>query len=101
MFQPVTEENVFKIIQSLNSNKATGFDKVPPRFLKDGAKFITAPLTYIINLSISQGKIQSELKSAKITPMYKKQNKAETGNYRPISIFSAVSKLFEKVVMTN
>ena len=69
MFQPVTDENVFNILQSLNSNKATGLDKFPPRFLKDGAKFITAPLTYIINLSISQGKIPSELKSAKITPI--------------------------------
>ena len=100
MFQPVTEENVFKILQSLNFIKATGLDKVPPRFLKDGAKFITAPLTYyyIINLSISQGKIPSELKSAKITHIYKKQNKPEAGNYRPISILSAVSKLFEKVV---
>ena len=32
MFQPVgplTEENVFKILQSINSNKATGLDKVP------------------------------------------------------------------------
>ena len=48
MFQPVTEENVLQILQSLNSNKATGLDKVPPRFLKDGAKFITALLTYII-----------------------------------------------------
>ena len=61
MFQPVTEENLFKTLQSLNSNKATGLDKVPPRFLKDGAKFVKAPLTYKNNLSISQGKITSEL----------------------------------------
>ena len=88
----------FEILQCLNSNKATGLDKVPPRFLKDGAKLITAPLTYIINPSISQGKIPSELKSPKITPIHKKQNKAEAGNYRPISILSAVSALFEKVV---
>ena len=54
MFQPVTEETVCKILQSLNSNKATGLDKVPPRFLKDGAKFITALLTSIfLSLSLS------------------------------------------------
>ena len=98
MFQPVTEQTVINIQQSLNSNKATDLDKIPPRFLKDGAKFITAHLTYIFNLSMSQGKIPS----AKITPIYKKQNKAEAGNYRPISILSDVSKLFlRRLFMTN
>ena len=98
MFQPVTEETVFKILQSLNSNKATGLDKVPPRFSKYGAKFIKLLSHYMFNISMSQGKIPSELKSAKITPLYKKQNEAEAGNNRHISILSAVCKLFEKVV---
>ena len=101
MFQPVTDENVFKILQSLNSNKATGLDKVSPRFLKDGAKFITAPLTYIINLPISQGKIPSELKSAKITPIYKKQNKAEPVTTGLFQYLVLLVNSFKRLFMTN
>ena len=82
----------------LNSNKATGLDLIPSRFLKDGAMFITTPLTYIVNLSISSSQIPDDLKTARITPIYKKNSKMEAGNYRPVSILSIISKIFEKVV---
>ena len=48
---------------------------------------------------MSQGKIPSELKSAKISPIYKKQNKAEAGTTGLFQyLYSAVSTLFDKVV---
>lgn len=97
-FRQVTEEAVKKILLALNSNKATGLDQIPSRFLKDGALYITTPLTHILNLSLAQGKIPTDLKLAKITPIYKKQSKTEVGNYRPVSILSVVSKIFEKAV---
>ena len=39
-----------------------------------------------------------ELKCAKIVPIYKKKLKIDPGNYRPVSILSIISKIFEKVV---
>ena len=74
---------------------------VSPRFLKDGAKFITAPLTYLINLPISQGKIPSELKSAKITPIYKKQNKAEPVTTGLFQYLVLLVNSFKRLFMTN
>jgi len=94
----VTEDKVSKILSNLNSNKATGLDQLPSRFIKDGAKFITTPLTFIVNLSISSSRIPDDLKAAKITPIYKKNSKTEAGNYRPVSILSIISKVFEKAV---
>ena len=38
------------------------------------------------------------LKLAKVTPIYKSGDKTECGNYRPISVIPAVTKLFEKLV---
>ena len=83
---------------SVNSNKDTGLDLIPTRFLKDGAKYITTPLTHILNLSLSAGQIPAELKTANITPIHKKQSKTEAGNYSPISILSIVSKIWEKAI---
>ncbi len=39
-------------LTKLKTNKSTGPDKLPARFLKDGARIIAGPLTHIINISI-------------------------------------------------
>ena len=46
--------NVEKILQ-LNPNKATGWDTIPPKFLKIGAKELATPLTTLYNTCIDQG----------------------------------------------
>ena len=47
-FQHLTEDFVHKTLLSVKSNKASGLHLIPARFLKDGAKLITAPLIHII-----------------------------------------------------
>jgi len=49
---------------------------------------IAHPLSNIVNLSIIQGAVPNELKSARVVPLFKKKNK--TGNYRPVSILADV-----------
>ena len=48
--------------------------------------------------SITTGSIPDDLKMARIVPLYKKNSKTHVGNYRPISVLSVISKVFEKVV---
>ena len=38
------------------------------------------------------------MKLAKVTPIYKSVSKSDCGNYRPISVISAVSKILEKII---
>jgi hypothetical protein len=45
-----------------------------------------------------QGIVPDDLKAARVVPLFKKNDKTEVGNYRPVSILSIVSKIFEKVV---
>ena len=44
-FHHLDAVNVEKVLQQLNPNKATGWDKIPPKFLKIGAKELATPLT--------------------------------------------------------
>ena len=39
-----------------------------------------------------------DLKSARLVPLFKKNDKTEVGNYRPVSILTIFSKVFERVV---
>ena len=56
------------------------------------------PLTHCINVSLETSDIPIDFKTAKVVPLYKKGNKNEEGNYRPVSILPVVSKIFERVV---
>ena len=97
-FSLVYENQILKYLNQLGANKATGLDGIPSRFIKDGASIIAEPLAHVINLSLIQGMVPEDLKSARVVPIFKKNDKTSVGNYRPISILSIVSKIYEKVV---
>ena len=56
------------------------------------------PITYIVNLSISEGIVPEEFKKARVKPLYKKNSTLDVGNYRPVSILCVVSKILERAV---
>ena len=97
-FSIVSENKILKHLEKLSANKATGLDGIPARFIRDSASFITGPITHIVNLSIIQGSVPDDLKSARVIPLYKKGDKTEVGNYRPVSVLSILSKVFERVI---
>ena len=97
-FSLISESKVLKYLTSLSAHKATGLDGIPSHFIKDGSSIIAGPLTHIINLSLIQGIVPDDLKSARVVPLYKKNDKLSVGNYRPVSILNIVSKIFERVV---
>ena len=95
---PVTEEEVAEITKSLKNKKSTGIDEISDYVIKRCHLYIVQPLTHIINLSLSTGSFPDGLKDAKIKPIFKKGVESEIGNYRPVSLLSPFSKIFEKVM---
>ena len=55
-------------------------------------------MAYLVNSSIKQGIFPSELKIAKVFPIFKAGDEQLITNYRPISVLNFFSKIFEKVV---
>ena len=97
-FQPISLYDCKKQLLCLNKNKPIGPCSIPAWVLKDCRNDITEPLCYLINAFIMEGKFPNHLKHALVTPIYKKGNREDTCNYRPISITPALSKIFEKVL---
>jgi Notch-like protein len=64
--------------------------------LKVSAPYISSPLNYICNKSIRSGTFPAPLKYSIVKPLFKKGDKENMTNYRPISILTLFSKVFEK-----
>ena len=89
---------VFKLLRNIDEKKATGLDMIPSKLLKMAASIVTPSLTAIFTKSIITGIYPTEWKMARVTPVFKKGEKSDLNNYRPISVIPVVSKVFEKIV---
>jgi hypothetical protein len=89
---------VYNKLISLDINKGMGPDGLSPLVLRRCAPHIAKPLQIIFNRSVSEGCFPKIWKTANITPIHKTGDKSDMSNYRPISILSPVSKVFESVV---
>ena len=69
--------------------------------MKQNIHALIKPLTYLINCSINKGIFPDELKTAKVIPIYKSGDKTSIENYRPISVLSVFSKVFEKIMYNH
>jgi hypothetical protein len=100
-FDLVTEDNVLKIINSLQLKNSYGHDGISVRILKGIAPSILKAITLIINQSLITGIFPDKLKIARVIPLFKKGTATDMNNYRPISLLTATSKVFEKVAFTQ
>ena len=91
----VTPEIVYKILCSLDINKAVGPDNISNHVLKKCALSLSDPLSEIFNQSLSEGVFPTEWKYANVSPLFKSNDSHIRENYRPISLLSCVSKCLE------
>ena len=97
----ITEPGVHNILSQLDPHKAGGPDGIPARVLKELASDPTPILTHLYQQSLNTGALLEEWKSAFITPVFKKGNRSDPLNYRPISLTSIVCKIFEHIVASH
>ena len=97
-FQPVTVNHVNQLLTGLSSNKATGVDKISCKIIKIASPAISDSLTHIFNQAIALSLFPDEWKTARVIPLYKNGQRNVAGNYRPISVLPAISKIMEKIL---
>ena len=97
----ITVEEVRKILVSLNISKANGPDNISNRLLKKTADSIAKPLAKLFNKSLSLGKFPTLWKDANVTPVFKKNDKQNKTNYRPISLLPNLGKVFERAIFNH
>ena len=100
-FNPTSQNEVENIIKQLDSRKAVGPNSLPTKLLKQFQREISNPLSMILNISYANGLFPELCKEALVIPIYKKGEQLECNNYRPISLLSNISKIFEKITFSR
>lgn len=96
--EAILPEDLISIIKSLKNNTAPGYDGISATMLKEISENILDVLLHIINLSFQSGVFPDKLKHAVVIPIYKTGSRVQCNNYRPISLLSCFSKVFEKIM---
>ncbi|XP_049941004.1 uncharacterized protein LOC126417150 [Schistocerca serialis cubense] len=86
---------------SLKNTKSAGYDGLSISTPKRCIDNISDAMATAVNDVIASGCFPDSLKTAQVTPIYKKGDKSKTENYHPISILPAFSKVVEKVIYTQ
>ena len=92
-------QNILKEIINLDNKKNGTFKNIHTRRLKDVSDICSPILANIWNEEILLNKnIPENLKSADVSPIFKKKDKTFVENYRPVSVLPTVSKIFERIM---
>ena len=94
---PITNDETEKSIMELKDN-GCGLFKFSTKVLIAIRDILAPILSHIFNLCISQSYFPYELKTGCITPVFKKGDKSDMKNYRPVCSLSPISKIFEKII---
>ncbi len=97
-FQEVTDTEVLDIIKGLKAKKSAGHDNISNNLIKSVLVDIYTEITFVINYCLQNEYFPSMWKVSRVTPLFKKGDRTNITNYRPISLLPCISKILEKVV---
>ena len=80
------------------TSNSSGIDNISTKLFKSITNEIAPVLSHIFNRSLLTGIIPSQLKIAKVNPIYKSKDNQMFSNYRHISISPSISKILEKII---
>ena len=85
----------------MNPNKAAGPDSIKPIILKELRLEIAPVICLLFEKSLKTSQLPSEWTKAQVCPLYKKGDKTDPANYRPISLTCILCKVMEHVIASN
>jgi len=101
IFHEISEEEVSTCISNIKTYSAHGPDEIPSKFVKLANKVLTSMLTKLFNKCIQLETFSDNFKKAHVIPLPKVSSPKTLSDFRPISLLSIFSKLFEKLIETK
>ena len=97
----IGNDEIISLIRNINPNKATGSDSISGQMLLLCDDFVILPLKIIFRNILLTSIYPDTWKLADVTPIFKKGDKQQIKNYRPIFLLPICGKIFEKIIFNN
>ena len=100
-FHFVTLEETLNEVVLLRDKKASEASGIPVKLIKENRDLIAYFILHNFSNALSCSEYPASLKYADITPIFKKDDKTDKTNYRPISILPNLSKIYERFMQNQ
>ena len=94
----IDENRILKLLSNLKVDKATGPDDIKPIVLKELREEIAPVIKAVFEKSLETGQLPKDCTTARVCPLFKKGDKCDPANYRPISLTCILCKVVEHIV---
>ena len=92
---------ITKLLSNLRPDKAAGPDEIRPIVLRELRSEIAPIIQLIFERSLATGEVPSDWTKANVSPIFKKGDKSDPANYRPISLTCVLCKVMEHIIASN
>ena len=100
-FKQVSLDEIKKEIKKLDTKKACQDTDIPTKILVENSDIFADFFFQNLNNVIVSSVFPTNVKYANLTPVHKKDSKNIESNYRPVSILSNISKIYERCLYSQ
>ena len=94
----ITKEEVQDVMENLPIGKSAGPNRIPNAMYKYLSSYFAADLAEVLNDSIALGKLPKHFMEGDISMLYKKKDREDPRNYRPITLLNSDYKIFTRIL---
>ena len=81
----------------LNTRESTGYDNIPAKLLRMAHAELASQISKLINNAMRMNVFPETMKCAELSPIYKKDDNLLKKHFRPVSVLTGISKLYESI----